>query len=140
MFSPQLIETSLHVALNLEIAVANSMVFTQTDDLGIFLMDESQSYGSPDPPQLGGLETFTLGGLWTQPVDLDHVNFQCHLFGVLVYNENFPDQESVEPGMWTYGVPFDVPAVAPATTYYITVNGYDTAGEIVFTIKTDFKF
>ena len=65
MFSPQLIETSLHTTLNLATPVANSMVFTQTDDLGIFLMDESQSFGSPDPPQLGGLEVFTLGGLWT---------------------------------------------------------------------------
>ena len=97
MFSPQLIETSLHAALNLEIAVANSMVFTQTDDLGIFLMDESQSYGSPDPPQLGGLETFTLGGLWTQPVDLDHVNFQCHLFGVSSTTKTSPTKNQSSP-------------------------------------------
>ena len=116
------IEEKVLQALNLETPVANSMVFTQTDDLGIFLMDESQTYGNPDPPQLGTTVLFTLGGLWTQPVDIDHMNFKCHLFGALVYNEDFADVESVDPGSWSYSLPFDVPPVAPSTTYYITIE------------------
>ena len=59
------IETRVSEALNLQTPVANSMVFTQTDDLGIFHMDESQTYGNPDPPRLGSTVYFTLGGLWT---------------------------------------------------------------------------
>ena len=118
---PSLIETRLAEALNILAPVSNSMVFTQTDDDGYFLMDESQTYGNPDPPQLGTTVYFTLGGLWTQPVDIDHMNFKCHLFGALVYNEDFPDVESVQPGGWSYSLPFDVPPVAPSTTYYITV-------------------
>ena len=103
-------------------------------------MDESQTYANPDPPQLGTTVYFTLGGLWTQPVNIDHLNFKCHLFGVLVYNEDFADVESVEPGMWSYSLPFDVPPVAPATTYYVTVSAVDTDGSELFSIDTDFKF
>ena len=103
-------------------------------------MDESQTYADPDPPQLGATVYFTLGGLWTQPVNIDHLNFQCHLFGVLVYSEDFADVESVDPGMWSYSLPFDVPPVAPATTYYVTVSAVDTDGMELFSIDTDFKF
>ena len=103
-------------------------------------MDESQTYANPDPPQLGTTVYFTLGGLWTQPVNIDHLNFKCHLFGVLVYSEDFADVESVDPGMWSYSLPFDVPPVAPATTYYVTVSAVDTDGLELFSIDTDFKF
>ena len=135
-----LIETRLAEALNILAPVSNSMVFTQTDDDGYFLMDESQTYGNPDPPQLGTTVYFTLGGLWTQPVDIDHMNFKCHLFGALVYNEDFPDVESVQPGGWSYSLPFDVPPVAPSTTYYITVSAWAQDGSELFSIDTNFKF
>ena len=135
-----LIETRLAEALNLQAPVANSMTFTQTDDFGYFLMDESQTYGNPDPPQLGSTVYFTLGGLWTQPVDIDHINFKCHLFGALVYNEDFADVESVQPGGWSYSLPFDVPSVAPSTTYYITVSAWGQDGSELFSIDTNFKF
>ena len=103
-------------------------------------MDDSQTYADPDPPRLGQTVNFTLGGLWTQPVDIDYIEFQCHLFGVLVYDESFPDPETVEPGSWSYTLPFDVPPVAPSTTYYITISGHSTAGDLLFSINTDFKF
>ena len=135
-----LIETRLAEALNLQTPVANSMTFTQTDDFGYYLMDESQTYGNPDPPQLGSTVYFTLGGLWTQPVDIDHLNFKCHLFGALVYNEDFADVESVQPGGWSYSLPFDVPSVAPSTTYYITVSAWGQDGSELFSIDTNFKF
>ena len=137
---PSLIETRLAEALNILAPVSNSMVFTQTDDDGYFLMDESQTYCNPDPPQLGTTVYFTLGGLWTQPVDIDHMNFKCHLFGALVYNEDFPDVESVQPGGWSYSLPFDVPPVAPSTTYYITVSAWAQDGSELFSIDTNFKF
>ncbi len=89
------IETSVTTALNVPTPVQNSLVFVQTDDLGYFLLDESQTYADPDPLELGHTVYFTVTGLWTQPVDIDHVNFSCKLFGVLAYNEDFPDFESV---------------------------------------------
>ena len=137
---PSLIETRLAEALNILAPVSNSMVFTQTDDDGYFLMDESQTYGNPDTPKLGTTVYFTLGGLWTQPVVIDHMNFKCHLFGALVYNEDFPDVESVQPGGWSYSLPFDVPPVAPSTTYYITVSAWAQDGSELFSIDTNFKF
>ena len=103
-------------------------------------MDESQTYGDPDPPQLNSTVYFHLGGIWTQPVDLDHLNFKCHLFGALVYNEDFADVESIQPGGWNYALPFDVPPVAPDTTYYITIEALAQDGTSVFEIKTSFKF
>ncbi len=116
------------------------MDFQQIDDLGFFLMDNSQTYGNPDPPQLGGVVDFVLGGLWTQPVDIDHINFQCRIFGALVFNEDFADVESVEPGSWSTKIPFDVPSVAPETTYYVTVNAVAADGSALFKITTNFKF
>ena len=140
---PQVITTFEHSvlkALHLEAPVSNSMVFEQIDTDGIFLMDASQTFGNPDPPQLGTTVYFTLGGLWTQPVDIDHMNFKCHLFGALVYNEDFADIESVDPGSWSYSLPFDVPPVAPSTTYYITIEALAQDGTSLFTINTNFKF
>ena len=136
--APTLIETAV---LALQAPVANSMVFTQTDGLGIFLMDDSQTFGQPDPPQLANTEMFTIGGLWTQPVVLDHMEFQCHLFGVLVYDESFTEGLGpVDPGFWSYSLPFDVPPVAPSTTYYITVKGIADDGSELFSIDTNFRF
>ena len=134
------IEDRVATALHLAHPVSNSMVFEQVDDMSYFLMDNSQTYANPDPPQTGGTVTFTLGGLWIQPADIDHVNFQCHLFGVLVYNEDFADFESVQPGGWAYNVPFDVPSVAPSTTYFITVTAKAQDSSDLFIINTDFKF
>ena len=144
---PQLIETSSSpVAANHDKVVnpsepvPNIMQFVQTDDMSYFLMDESITYADPDPPQLNATVYFNLGGLWTQPVDIDHMNFKCHLFGALVYNEDFPDVESVQPGGWSYSLPFDVPPVAPSTTYYITVSAWAQDGSELFSIDTNFKF
>ena len=69
-------------------AVSNGLVITQEDDQTWFIMDDSQTFGTPDPPALGQTETFTLGGIWIQDVELDYVNFQCRIFGALAYNEN----------------------------------------------------
>ena len=126
----------LHIAT----PVSNGMQFDQIDDMSYFLMDESQTFGNPDPPHLGSTVFFNLGGIWTQPVDIDHINFKCHLFGALVYNEDFADVESVQPGGWTYSLPFDVPSVAPSTTYYITIEALAQDGSSLFEINTNFKF
>ena len=103
-------------------------------------MDPTQTFSKPSPPKLGEVANFSLGGLWTQPVDIDHTNFKCRLFGALVYNEDFPQVESVDPGMWTVSLPFDVPTVAPQTTYFVTMSAIAKDGSELFEIKTDFKF
>ena len=143
MLAPMLIEAAVQASVDNMIfdntAVSNSMVFTQTDDYGIFIMDNTSTYASPDPPRLGSVVNFVLGGLWTQPVDIDHMNFKCKLFGALVYNEDFPDVESVDSGFWTFSLPFDVPSVAPTTTYYVTVSALATDGSELFSINTNFK-
>ena len=120
--------------------VSNGMVFTQKDDQSYFILDNSQTYGSPDPPRTGSVETFVLGGLWIGDVHMTRVNFQCRLFGALVYNEDFPNDTDLSAGGWSYEVPFDVPSVAPATTYYISVFGYGDNDEQLFQIDTNFKF
>jgi len=125
---------------SLDSLVSNSMKFTQTDDQSWFILDEAQTYGSPDPPQLGHTVYFNLGGLFIQDVYVDHVNFQCRLFGALVYNEDFAYGQDVTAGGWTYSLPFDVPSVAPNTTYYITVDAVDADGNQLFSIDTNFRF
>ncbi len=65
MFAPTLIEASVAATLDTNMLVSNTCQFTQTDDLGIFLLDDSQTYADPDPPKLGQTVNFTLGGLWT---------------------------------------------------------------------------
>ena len=121
-------------------SVSNGMVFKQVDDQSWFIIDTTQTYGSPDPPKTGATENFVIGGLWLTDTYLDHLNFQCRLFGALVYNEDFPITSDVTAGGWTHTIPFDVPSVAPQTTYYITVNAYDADGAELFVINTDFKF
>ena len=144
---PQLIETSSSpVAANHDKVVnpsepvPNIMQFVQTDDMSYFLMDESITYADPDPPKLNATVYFNLGGLWTQPVEIDHINIKCHIFGALVFNEDFPDVESVQPGGWTYTLPFDVPPIAPDTTFYNTIIGVAQDGTSLFTIETNFRF
>ena len=136
--APTLIEAKLDYSL--DSLVANGMLFTQVDDQSFFIMDASQTYGSPDPPKTGSTENFVLGGLWLADTYLDHLNFQCHLFGALVYNEDFPITSDVAAGGWTHTIPFDVPSVAPATRYYITVNAFDADNNPLFVINTDFTF
>ena len=109
--APVMIEAA--VAASVDNMVANSLVFTQTDNLHKFIMDPSTTYADPDPITTGTTVNFNLGGIWTQPVNIDHLNFKCHLFGVVAYNENFADVETVFPGSWTYALPFDVPPSGP---------------------------
>ena len=135
--TPTLIEAHLS---HFTSPMSNGMIFTQADSQDWFILDNSQTYASPDPPKTGAVVNFTLGGLWITDASLDHINFQCHLFGALVYNEDFPQAEDVTSGGWTYTLPFDVPAVAPKATYYITVNAIDADGNTLFTVDTDFRF
>ncbi len=135
--TPTLIEAQLS---HFTSPMSNGMIFTQVDSQDWFILDNSQTYASPDPPKTGAVVNFTLGGLWITDASLDHINFQCHLFGALVYNEDFPQVEDVTSGGWTYTLPFDVPAVAPKATYYITVNAIDADGNTLFTVNTDFRF
>ena len=119
---------------------SNGMVFEQEDAGDYFLMDDSQTFGTPDPPQTAGTEVFTLGGIFFEDVHMAYVNFTCKIFGVLVFNENFPNDELISAGAWSYNVPFDVPSVAPQTTYYVEVYGYDVEDNMLFDITTDFTF
>ena len=135
--TPTLIEAQLS---HFTSPMSNGMIFTQADSQDWFILDNSQTYASPDPPKTGAVVNFTLGGLWITDASLDHINFQCHLFGALVYNEDFPNDADLSAGGWSYEVPFDVPSVAPATTYYISVFGYGENDERLFQIDTNFKF
>ena len=136
--APVMIEAAIAASVD-NMIVSNSMQFTQTDSDGFFFMDPSLTYADPDPITTGITLNFNLGGVWTQPVEIDHVNFKCKLFGVLAYNEDFPDQEVAFPGEWTYSLPFDVPPVAPSATYYITISAWDVTGQELFSIDTNFR-
>ena len=110
-------------------------------DLGIFILDDSQTFGQPDSYQLGSTEFFSIGSFWIQPAVLYHMEFQCRLFCVLVYNESFTKRTGpIEPGYWSYSFPFDVHSVAPTTTYYIIIQDIADNGSELFSIKTNFKF
>lgn len=122
-------------------AVSNGMVFTQTDDMQYFIMDDSQTFGDSDPPCKACVENFDLGGIWLQPVYLDRINFQCKLYGAIAYNEDTWIEEDENAGTaWNVAIPFDVPAVTPPGTYYITATAYDDEDTVLFQIITDFKF
>lgn len=83
---------------------------------------------------------FNIGGLWINDAYVSAMNFKCHLFGALVYNENFPYEQDVSAGGWNYALPFDVPPVAPVATYYITINALDADGNSLFSVDTNFRF
>ncbi len=68
------------------------------------------------------------------------MNFKCKIFGALVYDENFAYSQDVQSGGWTYNLPFDIPSVAPATRYYVTVSAIDVDGSVMFSVDTDFTF
>ena len=101
-------------------------------------MDQSLTFGEPDPPKLGEICEFHLGGVWTQPVEFDHVNFKCKLYDALAYNEDFPAKESILPGEWSYVLPFDIPNVAPDTTYNVIITGVNVDQQEVWVIETEF--
>ena len=122
---------------------SNGLVFTQTDASGKFVLDLSQTFATPDPPKLNTTLNFTLGGVWTQPVNIKAVNFKCNLFGAKVYDQDFPvdaAKQSVQPGGWTYTIPFDVPSSAPAAKYDVSVQAMSDAGEELFVVTTFFNF
>ena len=67
------------------------------------------------------------------------VNFSCKLFGVKVYDKDFPNDQELAPGGWSYVIPFDVPGVAPRTEYDVKVEAVGANGSL-FTIVTSFRF
>ena len=106
-------------------------------------MDESNTIAKPDQPRLGNTVYFTAAGKWIKPVEFDHMNLKCHLFGALVYDEDFPEvMEIIKPGLWSsYSLPFDAPLpVDPSATYFITISGWGQDGLELFSIDTNFKF
>ena len=115
--------------------------FMQVDADGDFLMDISTTSASPNPPVLGKTVNFTIGGIWMMDEQIDHLNFQCKLYGALAYNQDFADVEAVTVGeAWTHTIPFDVPPVAPPGEYDVTVFGIDKNGAELFAIFTKFYF
>ena len=91
-------------------------------------MDTSQTYANPDPPQTGGTEYFTLGGVFTIPAQVNILEFICHLGGIPVYDQRFTYPYGVEYPLssWQYTLPFDVPSVAPDLDYFIDIKGHGT--------------
>merc|ERR1719329_1444395 len=132
------VKSKLASLLHLENEVAsNSMVISQTDAMINFIMDPSQTYGNPDPVTPGVTETFYIGGIWLAPAHLQNMNFKCHMFGALVYNENTLIDEDMEAGsFWTTTIPFDVPSVTPHTNYNIDVAALDASDNELFHLIT----
>ena len=95
----------------------------QTDNHELFIIDKELTFINPSPPKLGEIVNFELAGTWTETVHIDHINFKCRMFGALIYNRDIRQFESVEPGEWKVPNFFDVPKVAPPTTYVVTMSG-----------------
>merc|ERR1719464_365105 len=123
-------------------AITTPMTFVQSSGTENFNILMDQTSGSPDPPSLGTTEQFTIAGLATHPLDVEHLEFRCWLFGAKVYDEKFdPTTTTVVPGtVWTQSLPFDVPSVAPSTEYDVEVAGVDASGADLFSMRTSFKF
>ena len=111
---------------------------------GMFTLDMSQTVASPDPPHTATTENFTIAGISKMPMTVAGVRFQCWLYGAPAYNESFaPDagNENITPGTeWKQSIPFDVPGVAPKTTYDIQVCAEDSTQTPLFCMRTAFKF
>ena len=117
------------------------LVFSQTDNLGFFLLDFHQTFASYDPPVVSVVEAFTIGGIWTVPKYVKQVHFTCHLDGVQVYFHNTAVGATVDPGFWSSTSSFPVPSVAPANTpLEIAVTGQGQSGETLFVVETSFSF
>ena len=101
-----------------------------------------QTSGSPDPPQLGTTEQFTISGLATHPLTIENLEFRCWLFGAKVYDEKFPPTvtQALPGTIWTQSLPFDVPSVAPSTEYDVEVAAVDASGTDLFSMRTAFRF
>ena len=90
------------------------LVFTQTDDLHLFLLDTSSTHGDPIYPERGVNEKFYIAGFWAVPTYMDHVRFLCDVFGSTVYNVTFDEQQDMF-GQWlSDGYVFIIPGSAPA--------------------------
>ena len=120
-----------------------TLTFTQTVGQQNFIMDPNATYGDPAYPTLGVTpEMFYVGGLWLAPEALDHVRFQCVLYGALVYDEKYTDVEAITAGeQWASpGFKFDIPNVAPPGTYHITIQAEDASDNALWAITTSFQF
>ena len=124
------------------IVTSDTLEFKQTDSLNYFLLDPSSTYAVPSYPTLNTTAHFYIAGTYLQAADLDHVRFQCRLFGALVYNETQPDVESFQPGaQWlSPSFDFDIPAIAPQTTYAITFIGERADNSELWSVDTSFHF
>ena len=130
---------------------ANSIVIQQDDDEGIFNLNPTFTYASPDPVVSPGTEQFHVQGAFQTDPMLDHVNFTCHLFGVKVYDQDItclgpdpsgsscPTPAGPYPSNWQGDFLFEVPSGAPTgIDYDIKVEGKTAAGEKVFELSTTF--
>ncbi len=104
----------------------SSIVFTQIGDDSQFVMDNSQTYSTPGLPKIGSSITLTIGGVWQQPADLNHISFKCYGLGDIFYEQDISAIEQVQPGGWTYKYTYDVLSSAKASTYNLTVIGMAT--------------
>ena len=132
-----------------QIATNDGPDIKQTDSHGIFAFNPTASTANPWPVAKSSTEVFHVAGTWLSTSKfLDHVEFLCnwHIGGqdLNVYDENMACDDSTNCktptpyGLWTGDFSFDVPAIAPAYTYYITIKGRSADGEELFVLETNF--
>ena len=95
------------------------------------------TYVSPSALKIGTTITFTLGGVWEQPADLDHIHFECFGLGSLHYTKDIADVETVQPGGWNLKIPYDILSSATPSTYNLTLTGVAKDMTELFVLQTN---
>ena len=102
-------------------------------------MDSYLTHADPVPVLPSSTESFNIVGIWHQDgTALDHVNFNCELGGVPVYDEDIKCDAEGTQGCtlpkgtaeedWSSVFSFDVPAIAPDMVYHVKVTGIKADG------------
>ncbi len=140
----QVIEEKLEALQGWDMAAllksATKPTFEQKDSAQYFMMDPTLMFSDPEVPTKGKTLQFHMGGMWMMPQHVDHLNFKCKLDGIPVYNENFDVKEDVAD-QWTHVIPFDVPRIAPSSSYDVTFSALTTSGKDaveLFSIESKF--
>ena len=119
------------------------LVFDQTDDLGIFLCDYSQTHGDPAFPSKAITEYFYIAGFFQVKSSIQHVRFIAEVNDDMqrVYNVPYPSRAVNKFGQWiSKGFAFIIPGAAPNWHYYIYAQGETKEDGLLFNVTTDFEF
>ena len=86
------------------------------------------TYADPNPIQKGSVVKFHVGGMWTHPMQIANVRFECYLYDAKVFDEALDCNGDascpnvVLPGSpWNAEFDFQVPGVAPDTEFDVKV-------------------